>query len=289
MKRNPIYLMLALLTMTTATNAQQVIDLWDGNPPSENGLSGPENVERDGGWITNITKATLTLYTPPAASNTGMAVVVCPGGGYGGLAIAHEGTMVAEWLNAKGITAAILKYRMPNKHREIPLDDAWQAMRYMRSHAAELGIDPGKIGIAGFSAGGHLAATASTHFSFDPVSTRPDFSILFYPVISTDVITHGGSKANLLGDNPSVEDLHTFSNEKQVTTMTPPTLLLLSDDDRAVVPANSTVYYDALKANGIPAAMYVFPVGGHGWGMKPDFAYHREMLALLEAWLESIR
>ncbi len=270
------------------SDAQHVIDLWEGKAPSENGLSGPENVERDGGWITNVTTATLTVHTPPAGTNTGMAVVVCPGGGYGGLAIAHEGTMVAEWLNANGITAAILKYRMPNKNKAIPLDDAWQAMRYMRTHAAELGVDPKKIGIAGFSAGGHLAATVSTHYSFDPVSTRPDFSILFYPVISMGLNTHGGSKANLLGDQPSAEDLHGFSNERQVTTMTPPTLLLLSDDDRVVVPANSSLYYDALKANGVPAAMYVFPVGGHGWGMKPDFKYHREMLALLEAWLESL-
>jgi len=177
---------------------------------------------------------------------------------------------------------------MPNKHKEVPLDDAQQAIRYVRSHAAELGVNPSSIGIAGSSAGGHLASTASTHFTTSGVSSRPDFAILFYPVITMDIATHGGSRANLLGDNPSQSDLYVFSNEKQVNNNTPPTLLLLSDDDTVVLPENSIRYYKALKDNGVKAAMYIFPVGGHGWGMREDFVYHRQVVELMAAWLKEL-
>lgn len=218
-----------------------------------------------------------------------MAVVICPGGGYAGLAIQHEGSQFAKWLNGQGITAFVLKYRMPNKHKEVPLDDAQQAIRYVREHANEFGVDTNKIGIAGFSAGGHLAATASTHYTTEGVSTRPDFSILFYPVITMETATHGGSRSNLLGDKPQSEDIQFFSNEKHVNTNTPPAILLLSDDDKSVPTTNSVLYYESLKKNSVPATMYIFPKGGHGWGMNIDFEYHSQMLELLGMWLKFTR
>ncbi|MBB4034510.1 acetyl esterase/lipase [Dysgonomonas hofstadii] len=255
-------------------HAQKTVKLWEGNPPTNNELEN-QNPE-------------LTIYSPETASNTGMAVVICPGGGYSGLAMDHEGKQVGEWLIKQGITGIVLKYRLPNKHKGVPLEDAQQAIRYVREHAKELNINPDKIGIAGFSAGGHLASTASTHYATYGTSTRPDFSILFYPVITMEVATHGGSKKNLLGDNPSVSDVYMFSNEKQVNTNTPPTILLLSDDDKSVLPVNSTLYYDALKRNDIPATMYIFPEGGHGWGMRENFKYHKQMLELLGMWLKDM-
>lgn len=281
-------LFLALLVVCSfSAQAQKVIKLWDGNPPVSNGITEPENTNKDH-WITNVSVSELTIYIPPKELNTGKAVVVCPGGGYAGLASMHEGTMFAQWLNKQGIAAFVLKYRMPNKHKTVPLDDAWQAMRYVRDHAAEYGIKPNKIGIAGFSAGGHLASTASTHYAPEGTSTRPDFSILFYPVITMDIATHGGSRDNLLGDNPSLSDLYVFSNEKQVNNNTPPAILLLSDDDKVVLPENSTRYYDALKNNDIKATMYIFPEGGHGWGLAEGFKFHKEMTALLASWLKDI-
>ena len=164
--------------------------------------------------------------------------------------------------------------------------DAQEAMRYIRKNAKELNIDANKIGIAGFSAGGHLAATVSTHHNSTTVNTRPDFSILFYPVITMEVATHGGSKSSLLGDKPTSTDIYKFSAEKQVNVNTPPAIILVSDDDKGVLPTNSTLYYDALKKNDIPATLYVFPEGGHGWGMRKNFKYHTQMLNLLEMWLE---
>jgi acetyl esterase/lipase len=264
-----------LLLISANIHAQKVVKLWDGNPPTNNGL---ENQSPE-----------LTIYSPEQSKNTGMAVVICPGGGYAGLAMDHEGKQVAEWLVGQGITGVILKYRLPNKHKYVPLEDAHQAMRYVREHAKELGVKENKVGIAGFSAGGHLASTVSTHYAVSGTSTRPDFSILFYPVITMEIATHGGSKLHLLGDKPSVADVYTFSNEKQVNTNTPPTILLLSDDDKAVLPVNSTLYYDALKRNNIDATMYIFPEGGHGWGMRDSFKYHTQMLELLGIWLKDIQ
>lgn len=275
-----------LIANAVCADAQRVIKLWESNPPVKNNITEPENnVDH---WITNVSEAELTIYLPSKELNTQKAVVVCPGGGYAGLASMHEGTLVAQWLNKQGIAAFVLKYRMPNKHKTVPLDDAWQAIRYVREHATEFNIRPDKIGIAGFSAGGHLASTASTHFAPTGTSTRPDFSILFYPVISMNETTHAGSKSNLLGDNPSLSDLYLFSNEKQVNNATPPTILLLSDDDKVVLPQNSIAYYEALKKNDIKATMYIFPEGGHGWGFRENFKYYNEMTSLLASWLKDI-
>lgn len=276
---------LIILLITTGMNAQKVIKLWEGNPPTDNKLTAAETIDPNF-WISNVSSPELTIYLPEKGKADGKAVIICPGGGYAGLASNHEGTMIAQWLNTQGIAGFVLKYRMPNKQKEVPLDDAQQAIRYVREHAKEYGINPSKIGIAGSSAGGHLAATASTHFATSGTSTRPDFSILFYPVITMDKATHGGSRNNLLGHTPSDEDVYTFSNEKQVNVNTPPAILLLSDDDKTVPPLNSILYYEALKANNIPATMYIFPEGGHGWGMKKEFKYHEQMLSLLSTWLK---
>ncbi|MDD2436967.1 MAG: alpha/beta hydrolase [Massilibacteroides sp.] len=285
--KTKLFLCSLLLAFANLMDAQKTIKLWEGNPPVSNGITEPENINKDY-WITNVSVPELTIYLPPNATNTGKAVVICPGGGYAGLASMHEGTMFAQWLNEQGIAAFVLKYRMPNKHKNVPLEDAWQAIRHVREHASEYQIQVNKIGIAGFSAGGHLASTASTHFAPSGTSTRPDFSILFYPVITMDITTHGGSRMNLLGDNPSLSDLYLFSNEKQVNNTTPPAILLLSDDDKVVLPENSTHYYNALKANDIKATMYIFSEGGHGWGLRKDFKFHTEMTTLLASWLKNI-
>jgi acetyl esterase/lipase len=226
----------------------------------------------------------LYLYLPPSATPTA-AVVICPGGGYVRLSMDHEGHEFARWLNSLGLAGIVLKYRMPGGHSDVPLSDAQQALRVIRQNSKEWNIMPDQVGIAGFSAGGHLAATAATHFTDS--TTRPDFTILFYPVISADPsISHPGSFSALLGENPGAL-LDKFSNEKQVTPQTPPTVLFLSDDDRTVPPRNSSDFYDALKQNNIPAALYVFPTGGHGWGTNPTFEYHDQWKELLVKWLEN--
>ncbi|MDR0743888.1 MAG: alpha/beta hydrolase [Tannerella sp.] len=277
-----------ILVTFPSIDAQKVVRLWDGNPPVSNEIEGEEVVGEGRSWINNVSVPELEIYLPEKSKATGMAVVVCPGGGYGGLAYDHEGLMVVRWLNKEGIAAFILKYRMPNRHKNVPLDDAQQAIRYVREQADKYGVDPSKIGICGFSAGGHLASTASTHFATTGTSTRPDFSILFYPVITMTELTHGGSRNNLLGENPSKTDIHIFSNEKQVNVNTPPTILLLSDDDKVVLPENSIWYYEALKRNDVPATMYIFPTGGHGWGFHDTYEYHSQMTDLLSKWLNAL-
>lgn len=279
----------AIALMATATSfARETVRLWDQKPPTDNGITETETTERDGFWVKNVSEAEMIVYHPDSKNNTGGAIVICPGGGYGGLAIDHEGYQFAAWLRSRGITAAILKYRMPNGHKEVPLEDARQAIRLLRANATQWGIKPNKVGIAGFSAGGHLAATASTCFSENGNSSRPDFSVLFYPVISMKSFVHKGSKERLLGQRPSIEDMEKFSPELQVTKDTPPAILLLSDDDTGVDPRNSLLYYNRLIENKIPAAMYVFPTGGHGWGMNISFEYHCQMLELLDNWLQNI-
>ncbi|MDR2474014.1 MAG: alpha/beta hydrolase [Tannerella sp.] len=265
--------------------AQKTVKLWDTKPPTSNGITQPENIDANH-WITNVSEPSITIYPVSGSDNT--AVIILPGGGYAGLASNHEGTLAAQWLNKQGITGIVLKYRMPNKHKEVPLDDVHQAFRYVRTHAAELGVNASKIGIMGSSAGGHLASTASTHYTTSGVSTRPDFAVLFYPVITMEEATHGGSRTNLLGDKPSQADIDFYSNEKHVNKNTPPTLLLLSDDDKVVLPENSLRYYKALKDNNVTASMYIFPVGGHGWGFGENFKYHRQMLDLMSEWLKGL-
>lgn len=271
----------------------EIFPLWPNGPKEENGLKGKE-VVKDGGSIANSTTAELRVYRPAQDKNKGMALVICPGGGYSNLAMNHEGEMFARWLNDRGITAIVLKYRMPNQHAKVPLTDAGRAMRWVRSRAEEWGIDPAKIGIAGFSAGGHLASTLATHFDTGKKSTdrienfscRPDFALLFYPVISMkEGLTHKGSRDALLGKTPAPAMVEEYSNELHVTPRTPPTFLVHSDDDTGVSPLNSVVFYQALKKNKVPAVLYIFPNGGHGWGLRESFEYYPQWTCLLEKWL----
>lgn len=287
MKKSLFVILLSFLFMSNLT-AQTVVSLWDGNPPTSNTLMEEEVVVN--GSVSGVSNPDIRIYLPDTTKRKNIAIIICPGGGYARLAIDHEGAQFAKWLNDQGITAVVLKYRMPNGHKEVPLDDLQQAMRYVRSNAVEWGIvDENmetRIGVAGFSAGGHLAATASTHYTSSEL--RPDFSILFYPVITMGSYTHEGSRDNLLGQNVTANDVLYYSTETRIDEQTPPTILLLSDDDKAVPPKNSLMYYNALNGKGVPATMYVFPEGGHGWGMRSDFKYHQEMLTLLRMWLEQL-
>lgn len=221
----------------------------------------------------------LTIYLPKKPSS-GTGVVICPGGGYAVLAMDHEGRQIAQWLNSLGVAAFVLKYRLgPRYHYPAQLQDAQRAIRFVRLHAANLEISPDRIGIWGFSAGGHLASTAGTHFdagngnASDPIermSSRPDFMILAYPVISlTTPYVHRGSLKNLLGENPDPKLVESLSNEKQVTAQTPPTFLFHTTADAAVPPENSVLFYLALQKAGVPAEMHIYEQGEHGVGLAP--------------------
>ena len=234
-------------------------------------------------WINadEYTEATLTIY--PAKKPNGQAIIACPGGGYAGIATTHEGHDMADWFNTQGITYAVLHYRMPYGNHEIPLSDAHQAIRYMRKHADQWNIR--QIGIMGSSAGGHLASTAATHFDAE---TRPDFQILFYPVVTMGEYTHQGSKNLLLGKNPSEELVKLYSNELQVNEQTPPAFIMHSSDDTAVPVQNPINYYLALCKHKVPASMHFYPTGGHGWGYNDSFPYKSQWKNELEKWLREL-
>ena len=265
------------------TQAQnQVIPLWNKIPDEIKAPDYKEKEDIKNGKLqstTQVSVPTLSIFIPKETKPNQSAVIICPGGGYMHLAFDKEGTKVAEWFNSLGIPAFVLKYRLPNdsimKNKNIgPLQDAQEAIRYVRQNAAKWNIDPKKIGIMGFSAGGHLAATASTHYddkayeSAYKVSARPDFSLLIYPVISMEEqITHKGSQVNLLGNNPSQDLINSYSNEKKVTAQTPPAFLIHATDDGAVIPENSINYYLALKKNGVAAELHLYEKGGHGFGL----------------------
>ncbi len=261
--------------------------LWPNGAPDTNGLQGPEQVKA---CIGNISIPTITIYRAPKEKATGAAVVVMAGGGYGVVCVGIEGMPIVKILNERGITAVILKYRLPNQHHLIPANDARRAIRTIRANAAEWGIDPKKIGVWGFSAGGHLASTVTTVFdagnpaSNDPVervSSRPDFSILLYPVISMkEEITHKGSRENLMGSEDLIER---YSSELHVTAETPPCFLLHCSDDSGVPVENSLRFYQALVANKVPAACMIFEAGGHGPGA---FKKNPSWEASLDAWLK---
>lgn len=235
-------------------------------------------------WVNGdeYTEATLTIY--PAAKPNGQAIVACPGGGYAGIAVTHEGHDMAAWFNTQGITYAVLHYRMPYGKHEIPLSDVHQSIRYLRKNANQWGIKT--LGVMGFSAGGHLASTAATHFTTD---TRPDFQILFYPVVTMGENTHQGSKDNLLGKNPSEELVRLYSNELQVNAQTPQAFILHSSDDNGVPVSNSVNYYTNLVKHGVPVTMHLYPIGGHGWGYNENFPYKSQWKEELEKWLREIR
>ncbi|MDH6358738.1 alpha/beta hydrolase [Parabacteroides sp. PF5-9] len=264
------YLFLSCFFVLCATlHAQQMeqLKLWPEEPHNE---------------------AELYLYFPSQQQKQSPAVLICPGGGYAGLAIDHEGHTMAKWFAEKGLVAIVLKYRLPKGEHTIPLKDAEKAMSVIRENAVKWGVLSSKVGVVGSSAGGHLAASLST---LATAANRPDFAILFYPVISLDDrITHAGSKQNLLGELIHDETyVDRYCLEKQIDAKTPKTLLLLSDDDTVVVPENSLLYYEALKNKQISAAMYIFPSGGHGFGITAPFTYHEEVKGLISKWLKYIQ
>lgn len=273
-------ILLSVATMLSAQNTFE-LPLWPAGAPNSNGLTGTEE-DLEGGRVANVIKPSITVYK--ADKPNGVAIIMCPGGGYARLAMNHEGHDMAPWLNAQGITYIVLKYRMPNGHYEVPLSDAEQAIRLVRQHAKEWNIRPDRIGIMGASAGGHLAASLATLYSSN--ETRPDFQILFYPVISmVPGVTHGGSRQNLLGNNPSQELEDKYTLEKQVNAHTPQAFIMLSADDGAVPPANGIHYFEALLQHQVPATLHVYPTGGHGWGFRDAFTYKRQWTGELEKWL----
>ena len=235
----------------------------------------------------DIEQPSLRVFLPAPELATGRAVVACPGGGYSGLAVNHEGYDWAPYFNKQGIALIVLKYRMPKGDRTLPISDAEVAMKMVRDSADVWNLNPNDIGIMGSSAGGHLASTIATHA---PKELRPNFQILFYPVITMDKsFTHMGSHDNLLGKDASEELEKEFSNEKQVTKETPRAFIVYSDDDKVVPPANGVNYYLALNKKGVPSVLHIYPTGGHGWGIREDFLYKSEMQNELTSWLRSFK
>jgi acetyl esterase/lipase len=261
-----VFVVLCFVFSSPARGEGKLELLWPAGAPGAKGES-----END--------KPTISISLPPADKATGAAVVVCPGGGYGGLAMSYEGIEVGEWLNSFGVAALVLKYRHKGSgyQHPSPLEDAQRAIRTARARAAEWKIDPNRIGILGFSAGGHLASSAGTHFdkgkpdASDPierVSCRPDFLILCYPVVSfTTAYTHQGSKKNLLGENPDAKLVESMSNELQVTPETPPTFIFHTDADTGVPPENAVLFYMALRKAKVPAELHIYEKGPHGVGL----------------------
>ncbi|MCB0638508.1 MAG: alpha/beta hydrolase [Lewinella sp.] len=291
-------LSLVMLTSWLGLAAQTEIPLYDGAVPNARQVPDPEWVEERGPenrayYDTAI--PTLTIFRP--AEPNGQAVVICPGGGYVKTAFDKEGIKVARALIEEGITAFVLKYRIPQDATNVdkslaPLQDAQQAIRYVRSHAADYGLATDRIGIMGFSAGGHLAATAATHFhrladtnEQDTTSVRPDFAILIYPVISfTDELTHMGSRDHLLGENPGEAEIMLFSADQQVGQDAPPAFLVHAGDDGAVPVGNSLAYYQACIDQGVPAEMHLYPAGGHGFGLN-NTTTEDDWMERLKNWL----
>ena len=271
------------------------IKLWDNtSAPHSNHLQGKEKDE-GGVRYSNTTEARLYIYEADPAKATGQSVVICPGGGYWLVAIGHEGHDFGRWFAENGITAAVLMYRMPNHHPEVPLEDAAEALRYMKEeYAPAHGIT--SVGIMGFSAGGHLAASTAVgalEYNGDKshrASLRPDFAVLFYPVITGDALyAHKGSFDNLLGSDRTAELTDRYSAEKLVSEKTPATFMALSDDDGGVPPANSIRFYNALKEHKRPASIHIYPSGGHGWGFRDSFKYKSQWQQSLLEWLEGVR
>ncbi len=283
--------------------AQQELPLYGNGPiPNSRPTANQETLDSSVNplrySLSKVSRPTLTVYLPPAGKGNGTAVIVCPGGGYVSLAVTHEGLEIAQMLNRMGIAAFVLKYRLPNDLTMIdktigPLQDAQRAIQLVRQQAAQWGVKPGRVGILGFSAGGHLASTAGTHFdkltidNKDKISLRPDFMILLYPVISfSDSIGHRGSRDNLLGHHPDPSVIREYSNELQVTTRTPPAFIMHAQDDRAVPVENSIHFYEALSHCGVASELHIYPKGGHGFGLHNPTT-RDEWAERLRNWLDS--
>jgi acetyl esterase/lipase len=299
------FLLSFLLLVILAHNASSqttTLKVWpDGIPGSLRSETYFEESTVTGDIVSlyeKVTDPTLTVFLPPAEKATGTAVLICPGGGYGVLAFDHEGFAIARWLNSNGIAGIILKYRLPSdmimKDKSVgPLQDAQEAMRIIRRNASQWKINSHRIGVIGFSAGGHLASTLSTHFAEkvyevkDTTSARPDFSLLIYPVVTFDsTFTHAGTRQNLVGDKPSEYTIRYFSNEYRITRNTPPAFLVHSADDKVVPVKNSIVYFEGLVRNNIQAEMHIFQKGGHGYGLAINRGTESAWPELCLSWLK---
>ena len=283
------------------STSQTVIPLYPDSIPNSKAVPDEEkqdtNVANGRINITKVSRPALTIYLPPKEKANGAAIVVVPGGGYRAEASTHEGSDVAKRFNEMGVAAFVLKYRLPSDetmiNKEIgPIQDAQRAIQLVREKAKEWGIDKDRVGIIGFSAGGHLASTAGTHFNRayinvgKKVNLRPDFMILIYPVISfADSIAHIGSRDNLLGKDPSPERKAAFSNELQVTKKTPPTYLVHAEDDKTVKVQNMLLFATALQKNKVPFDFYLYEKGGHGFGMN-NTTSEVKWIDLVQEWLE---
>lgn len=249
-----------------------ILKVWENTPPTENGLTD---------------EAEIIVYKPQTISEAPIpAVLIFPGGGYAGVSMQYEGHAVARWMASQGIVGVILKYRLPNQHKEVPFDDACKALQIIKDHSTEWNIDISKIGLVGFSAGGHLAAVLSTYYADNDLCLRSAFTILFYPVTTFETLTKGGTRNNLMGMEPSGSDIFTYSAEKQVSENTAPTIIFTANDDNSVPSTFSSNYYNALRRNNVPASLYIFPKGGHGWGFLPEYKYNEQALSLLKDWID---
>jgi len=294
MKRAPVLYIMLVLGFVVA-QGQTIIPLFKTVP---NSIEGPNEETARGKIISKVSIPTITAYIPAADKNTGVAVIICPGGSYSILSTGNEGEDVAVELSKAGIAGFVLKYRLPNDKIMVdkqkgPLQDVQQAFKLVRERAKEWNLDVNKIGVMGFSAGGHLAASAAVHHNqpvidnAEATNLRPDFQILLYPVISfTDSLTHMGSRTNLIGPAPTAEQIKFYSNELQVTKQSPPAFIVHAADDPTVKVQNSLYFYTALLKNGIPAQLIVYPKGGHGFGMINRTTPDRWMESCLN-WMRS--
>ncbi len=299
-------IVLTLLLFSIITKAQNfVIPLWESNVPNYQEVGEVEQLKSKSSTEHHklVTKPDISVFLPSKNNRTGQAVLVIPGGGYHAIACIKEGDDIAKWLNSNGIVGIVLKYRLPNAKSNIishksPLLDASRAMKIIKENAEKWHIDENNIGVMGFSAGGHLAATLGTHYDkdekpqsakIDSISSRPDFMVLMYPVITMDErFTHMGSRKNLLGENPSPELIDYYSNEKQVSEETPPTIIFHSTDDAAVSVENSTAFYKALNEKNIDSEMHIFQHGKHGFALANGKGYLELWKSICIAWLRNM-
>ena len=280
-----VIIILGFMTFGFSLFAQKEIKLYKNGSDESNGIVEKESIQPSD-FVSNISSPRMYYYPAPKETNTGSAVLICPGGGYVGVSVAKEGEEIAKWFNDLGVTAFILYYRMPNGHSEIPLKDAQTALKIIHDGAKKWNLDKNKIGIMGFSAGGHLASTVGTHFKTK--AQRPDFMILAYPVVTMKKeLTHSGSRENLIGKDPSDELIKLYSNELQVTKNTPPTFIVHALDDNVVPVENSKQLLRALQDKQVPAELHTFDEGGHGFGMRKQGIPVDNWPDLLKTWLKT--
>jgi len=275
---------LMIMISICVLNAQQEIKLYKNGPAESNGIKKHESMLRSD-FVINIRNPRMYFYPAAKEKSIGSSVLICPGGGYVGVSVIKEGEEIAKWFNDLGVTAFVLYYRMPNGHSDIPLKDAQTALMIIKKGAKEWNLDEHKIGVMGFSAGGHLASTVGTHFT---KNNRPDFMILAYPVITMNKkLTHTGSRENLIGKDPNEKLVKFYSSELHVEKNTPPTFMVVATDDDVVPVENSYMFYKALQAKNVPAEIHTFPKGGHGFGMRKRGLEVDNWPDFLKKWLQT--